>query len=120
MAYLATANDGQPAWALGIQGYLWEVYSQGGLNIGSGISAMPSMHVSLSWLGFLLFCNVNKALALLVLGYVLVIMVGSVHLGWHYAVDGFLAIITTSVIWLAVGAWGRFRLRTSGVCRHGV
>jgi len=109
MSYLATANGGNAAWALGIQDYLWQVYSQGSLQIGSGISAMPSMHVSLAWLGFLHFCNVHKALACLVLGYVVIVLVGSVHLAWHYAADGALAIITTSIIWLAVGAWSRSR-----------
>jgi len=109
MSYLATANGGEPAWALGIQEYLWGVYSQGSLQIGSGISAMPSMHVSLAWLGFLFFYKLKKGPAFLILGYVIVVMVGSVHLAWHYAVDGILAIITTSIIWFAVGALGSSR-----------
>lgn len=109
MLYLTTANAGQAAWALAIQDYLWEVYRQGALKIGSGISAMPSMHVSLAWLGFLHFSKVNKGLALLVMGYVLVILVGSVHLAWHYAVDGILAIATTGAIWRAAGAWSHSR-----------
>jgi len=113
MTYLATANEGGPVWALGIQDYLWDVYSQGALRLGSGISAMPSMHVSLAWLGFLHFCKVHVGLATLVFGYVLVVLVGSVHLAWHYAVDGLLAILTTTVIWLVVGAWVRSRERRS-------
>lgn len=117
MIYLATANGGQAAWALGIQDYLWEVYEQGALKIGSGISAMPSMHVSLAWLGFLHFCRVSRWSAFLVLGYVMVILVGSVHLAWHYAVDGLLAIGTTSVIWCAVGLWSRSRQIVKGCPR---
>ena len=89
------------------------MYSQGALRLGSGISAMPSMHVSLAWLGLLHFCRVQAGLAVLVFGYVVVILVGSVHLGWHYAVDGILAILTTTVIWVAVVAWSEFKLRNT-------
>lgn len=107
MSYLAIANEGGPVWALGIQDYLWNVYSTGALQIGSGISAMPSMHVSLAWLGFLHFCRVQAGLAVLVFLYVVVILVGSVHLAWHYAADGILAIVTTTIIWLVVDVWRR-------------
>ena len=107
MSYLAVANEGNPIWALAIQDYLWDVYSTGSLQIGSGISAMPSMHVSLAWLGFLLFCRVQAGLAVLVFLYVVVILVGSVHLAWHYAADGILAVATTTIIWRMVDAWYR-------------
>jgi len=30
-------------------------------------------------------------------------MVGSVHLGWHYAVDGYLSIVLTVLLWRVVG-----------------
>lgn len=32
-------------------------------------------------------------------GYVMVILLGSVHLDWYYAVDGYVAIPGTLIIW---------------------
>jgi hypothetical protein len=32
-----------------------------------------------------------------------VILVGSVHLGWHYALDGYASIVAVIVLWHAVG-----------------
>jgi hypothetical protein len=36
--------------------------------------------------------------------YAGVVLVGSVHLGWHYAVDGYLSIVGALAIWVGVGA----------------
>jgi hypothetical protein len=35
--------------------------------------------------------------------FLLVILIGSVHLGWHYAIDGYVGIIGTLILWWACG-----------------
>ena len=35
--------------------------------------------------------------------YAVAILVGSVHLGWHYAIDGYVAAIMVWVIWMVSG-----------------
>lgn len=78
------------------------LHSFGGTFIGSGISAMPSLHVAMA---FLLFLASPRRLRLLAGGYVCLIWVASVHLGWHYAVDGLLSVVVVAAIWRATGAF---------------
>lgn len=103
MAYLQMANDVSPVWALATQDMLWRIYEQNGLGVGSGISAMPSLHVSIAWLLVLFGFKLNRYWGYAFALFFAFIMTGSVHLGWHYAVDGYLAILTTSLIWFLVG-----------------
>ncbi|MCJ7422314.1 phosphatase PAP2 family protein [Sphingomicrobium astaxanthinifaciens] len=79
--------------------YLWADYQAGGGLPGTGISAMPSLHVALSlWVGLCVATYLPRA-ALLGWGYALVVMIGSVHLGWHYALDSLGAIIVVAASW---------------------
>ncbi|MCH9054132.1 MAG: phosphatase PAP2 family protein, partial [Proteobacteria bacterium] len=50
MAYLQSVNEIYPVGALNAQEYLWKVYQEGGYAPGSGISAMPSLHVAMVFL----------------------------------------------------------------------
>jgi hypothetical protein len=34
-------------------------------------------------------------------------MIGSVHLGYHYAVDGYVSVAVTSFVWISAGALAR-------------
>jgi hypothetical protein len=103
MAYLHRANDATPIWAVATQDMLWSKYQEIAIGVGSGISAMPSMHVAITFLITLTQFQINRPVAFLFLGYTLVILVGSVHLAWHYAVDGYLSLIVTYLIWYVVG-----------------
>ncbi|SBS29725.1 hypothetical protein MAQ5080_01483 [Marinomonas aquimarina] len=89
-------------WSLNIQDLLWQSYISGSSTFGGGISAMPSMHVSVATLMALSLANMNRILGLLGWLYLIIILIGSVHLGWHYALDGYISILTTVAIWYAV------------------
>ena len=41
----------------------------------------------------------NRSLGIFLWLHALAIFIGSVHLGWHYAVDGYASIIGTIAIW---------------------
>ena len=89
--------------ALGAMRYLTSMIGQD--RMGGGISAMPSLHVSIAFLVFLASCTyANSRLLKIATGlFAATIMVGSVHLGWHYAVDGIVGIVAVSLIWWGTG-----------------
>lgn len=98
-------NQGLPGLkALELQATLWYNNSLGMQNLVSGISAMPSMHVSIAVLMALGGWGLNRTLGLLLTLYAAIIMIGSVHLAWHYAADGYVSIIGTLAIWYGTGA----------------
>ena len=92
--------------------YLWNVYLTGGDNIGAGISAMPSIHVALAaWIAFSVR-SVFPRLAILGWTFFGFILVGSVYLGWHYAVDGIAGTLAAVVSWKLAEVVVRARART--------
>lgn len=101
----ALVNQGLPGLkALELQATLWYNNSLGMQNLVSGISAMPSMHVSIAVLMALGGWGLNRTLGIMLTLYAAIIMIGSVHLAWHYAADGYVSIIGTLVIWYGTGA----------------
>jgi len=103
MAYLHRANDVVPVMSLQVQDMLWRAYAGHGTEIGAGISAMPSLHVATSFSYALVGFAVRRWLGIVLAGFAAFIMIGSVHLGWHYAIDGYVGILCAVVIWCAVG-----------------
>ena len=103
MAYLALADSQTGVMALNVQELLWDSYQQNNTGFGSGISAMPSVHVGLAVLLALVGWQANRVLGWGLILFAVAIQIGSVHLGWHYAIDGYLATLLTILIWWAVG-----------------
>lgn len=87
-----------------LQEYLKTAHESGRIVLGGGISAMPSMHVALAVLLGVAAYSYKRWLGWVLAPVALVIWIGSIHLGWHYAVDGLVSLILTLAIWRASGA----------------
>jgi membrane-associated phospholipid phosphatase len=96
MTALALIDAETPLLALNVQKMLWSGYVSG-QNI--GISAMPSMHLATTTLMACYAFQNSRALGWAMVGFLAVILVGSVALGWHYAVDGYAGIALALVCW---------------------
>lgn len=83
--------------------HLWFAYITQSPGMGTGISAFPSLHLAMATLLFLTALRISRWLGAVMLVYLGIIMLGSVHLGWHYGVDGYFSIIATTAIWKLVG-----------------
>ena len=105
MSYLRAASQVSPVWALEIQDWLWSAHVADNDQVGTGISAMPSIHVATAVLFALVGWRTSRALGILFAGYAVAVMVGSVHLAWHYALDGYVSIVLTCLLWRAAGWW---------------
>ena len=103
MAYLHAANDVSPVASLEVQDLLWAWYSGHIATPGAGISAMPSMHLAVAFSFLLLGFATSRMFGVIFSCFALVIFLGSVHLGWHYAIDGYAGMLGAWLIWLFCG-----------------
>jgi hypothetical protein len=83
------------------QHYLWRAYQGNAQGIGTGILAMPSLHVAMPALWVMASWNRHRAAAWAAVAFTMVTLVGSVHLGWHYAVDGYVSLLAVPLLWSA-------------------
>jgi PAP2 superfamily len=99
MAWLTHVNQTHSVFALNVMDELWKNY-ESGQGLVNGISAMPSMHVGTSILFAILgFASGHRWLGWLLTFFASLIVIGSVHLGWHYAIDGYLGAAVAAFGW---------------------
>lgn len=92
-----------PLFALSTQDMLWQAHQHRATTVGAGISAMPSMHVAIAVLLALFGWRIGRRAGVLFTAFAVLTMLGSVHLGWHYAIDGYLGAVAAAAIWYGVG-----------------
>jgi hypothetical protein len=85
-----------------LQDLLWNVHVGKVDGIG-GISAMPSMHNAQALLFVLLAWHLGYVFRIWTIWFAATILLGSVHLGWHYLVDGLLAFAMVPPLWWIAG-----------------
>jgi PAP2 superfamily len=95
------SHAGLPIAALDFQPMLLAAYNSGEYAPAGGISAAPSMHVAMATLFAIGGFRVGRWLGWAMVAFTAAIWIGSVHLGWHYAVDGLISVVLMLGIWRA-------------------
>lgn len=101
--YLGAVNAQSPLHAVSNQERLSTSYTEWG-----GMTAMPSMHLAIMTVMSLGAIRTHRRLAWIVLPLLSAILLGSVLLGWHYAIDAYAGILGAAFIWYAVGRFLRW------------
>lgn len=90
------------------QSLLWQAHQSGRYAPAAGISAMPSMHVTMATLIAVAGWSVSRPFGQVLAAYGVLIWIASIHLGWHYAVDGPVALVMMSAVWRLAGVIVQF------------
>jgi hypothetical protein len=86
-----------------LQDMLWQSYSTNDFGMVRGISAAPSMHIASTWIIARLAWDMGKAARIAGCAFLGFIFIGSIHLGWHYAIDGYMAVALAWMLWRLTG-----------------
>jgi hypothetical protein len=88
-----------PVWALNVHEMLLDglVNNKGALK---AISAMPSMHVAIATLMAIYGFQYRRWAGWLLVVFALLTQLGSMHLAWHYAIDGYAGAVIAICCWM--------------------
>lgn len=98
---LTAQANGQNIAALEFQDMLLRQMYGGSFVSAGGISALPSMHVAMATLFAFAAFRIGRTLGWVFTAYAVTIWIGSVHLGWHYMIDGVVGAAMMAAIWRA-------------------
>ena len=105
------SEGGGPVYADPIRQYLLRLKVAEVAQMGGGISAMPSLHMVFAFLWVFAGWHVSRILGVILALYAGIIWAASIHLGWHYFVDGLVSLVMIGIIWRVtghiVGLYGR-------------
>lgn len=96
--------------------FLWRIYSEQGIVGGSGISAMPSLHIATTTWACLAVWIFAPRWRMLTITAGLLIFALSVSLGWHYAFDGIVGAILALGTYFLLTELGRDRKSLTVPC----
>lgn len=105
MAILQAHAESQPISVVETQDLLWSIYQDP--NSLNSISAFPSMHVASTVLMAVYGFRLNRWLGWALTVFAGLIMLGSVMLAWHYAVDGYAGALVALGSWALAGVLTR-------------
>ncbi|MDJ0642215.1 MAG: phosphatase PAP2 family protein [Erythrobacter sp.] len=112
MEYLYAANEQVPIMVLNVQELLLEWHGKSANGLGSGITAMPSMHCAIAFLYWIAVRRISAKWGAFFGVFFFVTWISSVHLAYHYAVDGLVSLLAVAAIWWAseriIAAWDGF------------
>ena len=100
---LSERLNGQALMTRGEADAMWASYASGRPGIVTGISAMPSLHVAVSFWIWLASQELAPRLSGCALAYAIFISIASVQLGWHYVSDGIAGVLGICAIWWLAG-----------------
>ena len=100
LAGLDAIDKQVPVFARDVQALLWAGQMNPTPGKLAGISAMPSMHCATAVLLTLIADRHDRRLGIASGVVAMLIFVGSIHLGWHYAVDGIAGALLAYAAWI--------------------
>lgn len=99
MEHLQSVNSERTIHALYVQRWVLDNLRSGNPVTWLSMSAMPSLHVAAAALFSCATWSRSCIGAALLWCFTLLTFIGSVYLGWHYAVDGLVGIAAAALIW---------------------
>lgn len=112
---LKTIHSDSQLIAVMTQELLAELHFANDFGVKIGISAMPSLHNTLAVLFAITGYKIHRNLGHILAIYAAIIFIGSVALGWHYAIDGYAGLLLTIMMWKFAGWCLRYQDKLLGI-----